>query len=248
MNASFFDQFNVVNIFGGVTNSSFIMLLLTSFTLIISYSIYVVAGGGLAVKAGHHMVPSRTQSIQEIVYTHFLGLIQDSTDGLGACYFTFIISLFVFVAGLNVLGLFPYVFTPTAHVLITCGLSFSIIMGVTTLGIIRFRGDYLSIMMPSGAPLYLAPLLVIIETVSYISRAISLGVRLAANLSAGHLLFAILASFSYMAIKGGMLVFSLVPLTVMILITLLEIAVGLIQAYVFCLLTSIYISGALSLH
>jgi len=248
VSASFFDQFNVVNIFGGVTNSSFIMLLLTSFMLIISYSIYLRSGGSSATKAGHHLVPSRIQSTQEIVYSHFLGLIKDSTEGLGTCYLTFIISLFMFVAGLNVLGLFPYVFTPTAHVLITCGLSFSIIIGVTILGAVKFKGDYLSVMMPSGAPLYLAPLLVIIETVSYISRVISLGVRLAANLSAGHLLFAILASFGYMAITGGMFIFSLVPLTVMILITLLEIAVGLIQAYVFCLLTSIYISGSLSLH
>lgn len=101
--------------------------------------------------------------------------------------------------------------------------------------------------MPSGAPLGLAPLLVLIETTSYVSRAISLGVRLAANLSAGHLLFAILAGFGFnMLIASGLA--GVLPLLIMVFITLLEVAVAVIQAYVFCLLTTIYLADTIVLH
>nr|UKP88013.1 ATP synthase F0 subunit 6 [Parisis sp. ANT113] len=235
MAASFFDQFNVVRIIGGIlTNSSIMMLILFSVILIGSCS--------------YKLIPTRLQCIQEIVYTHFLGLVKDSTANKGTRYFTLIITLFTFIAGLNLLGLFPYVFTPTAHIVVTFGLSLSILIAVTILGITKFRWNFASMMMPSGAPLLLAPVLVIIETISYISRAISLGVRLAANLSAGHLLFAILASFGFAMISNGMLVLSLAPILVMVFITLLEIAVALIQAYVFCLLTAIYINDTLNLH
>nr|YP_010322597.1 ATP synthase F0 subunit 6 [Acanthogorgia breviflora]UKP87159.1 ATP synthase F0 subunit 6 [Acanthogorgia breviflora] len=235
MAASFFDQFNVVRIMGGIiTNSSIMMLILFSVILIGSCS--------------YKLIPTRLQAIQEIVYIHFLGLVKDSTANKGTQYFTLIITLFTFIAGLNLLGLFPYVFTPTAHIVITFGLSLSILIAVTILGITQYRWNFASMMMPSGAPLLLAPLLVIIETVSYLSRAISLGVRLAANLSAGHLLFAILASFGFAMISNGMLVLSLAPILVMVFITLLEIAVALIQAYVFCLLTTIYINDTLNLH
>nr|YP_010289327.1 ATP synthase F0 subunit 6 [Coelogorgia palmosa]UKP87528.1 ATP synthase F0 subunit 6 [Coelogorgia palmosa] len=235
MAASFFDQFNVVRIIGGIiTNSSIMMLILFSVILIGSCS--------------YKLIPTRLQAIQEIVYTHFLGLVKDSTANKGTRYFIFIITLFTFIAGLNLLGLFPYVFTPTAHLIVTFGLSLSILIAVTILGITQYRWNFASMMMPSGAPIFLAPLLVIIETLSYMSRAISLGVRLAANLSAGHLLFAILASFGFAMISNDMLVLSLAPILVMVFITLLEIAVALIQAYVFCLLTAIYISDSLNLH
>nr|QDP70765.1 ATP synthase F0 subunit 6 [Umbellula sp. 1 RH-2019] len=235
MAASFFDQFNVVRIIGGIiTNSSIMMLILLSAILIGSCS--------------YKLIPTRLQSTQEIIYTHFLGLVKDSTANKGIHYFTLIITLFMFIAGLNLLGLFPYVFTPTAHIVITFGLSLSILIAVTILGITQFRWNFASMMIPSGAPLLLAPLLVIIETISYLSRAVSLGVRLAANLSAGHLLFAILASFGFTMINNGMLVLSLGPILVMVFITSLEIAVALIQAYVFCLLTAIYINDTLNLH
>nr|AIX11494.1 ATP synthase F0 subunit 6 [Anthomastus sp. USNM 1081145]UKP87313.1 ATP synthase F0 subunit 6 [Anthomastus sp. ANT22] len=235
MAASFFDQFNVVRIIGEIiTNSSIMMLILLSVVLIGSCS--------------YKLIPTRLQSTQEIVYTHFLGLVKDSTANKGTQYFTLIVTLFTFIAGLNLLGLFPYVFTPTAHIVVTFGLSLSILIAVTILGITQFRWNFASMMMPSGAPLVLAPVLVMIETLSYISRAVSLGVRLAANLSAGHLLFAILASFGFAMISNGMLVLSLGPILVMVFITLLEIAVALIQAYVFCLLTTIYINDTLNLH
>nr|YP_010323017.1 ATP synthase F0 subunit 6 [Melithaea erythraea]UKP87831.1 ATP synthase F0 subunit 6 [Melithaea erythraea] len=235
MAASFFDQFNVVRIIGSlITNSSFMMIILFCAILIGSCS--------------YKLIPTRLQAIQEILYAHFLGLVKDATANKGTHYFALIITLFTFIAGLNLLGLFPYVFTPTAHIVITFGLSLSILIAVTIVGITKYRWNFASMFMPSGAPLALAPLLIFTETLGYLSRAISLGVRLAANLSAGHLLFAILASFGFAMINNGMLFLSLAPILVMVFITLLEIAVALIQAYVFCLLTTIYLNDALNLH
>nr|WAJ54440.1 ATP synthase subunit 6 [Lillipathes sp. USNM 1457355] len=232
MSGGYFDQFKIVVLFA-LTNSSMMMM--------------ITVAVGLLLFKGVRLVPNRWQSIIEYIYDHFHGVVKDNLGPEGLKYFPFIISLFLFIVFLNVLGLFPYVFTPTVHIVVTLGLSFSIVIGVTLAGIWKFKGDFLSILMPDGAPLGLAPLLVLIETVSYISRAISLGVRLAANLSAGHLLFAILAGFSFSMLTAGGLI-SLFPLVIMVFITLLEMAVAIIQAYVFCLLTTIYLADTIVLH
>nr|YP_778637.1 ATP synthase F0 subunit 6 [Chrysopathes formosa]ABB90977.1 ATP synthase subunit 6 [Chrysopathes formosa] len=224
MSGGYFDQFKIVVLFA-LTNSSMMMI--------------ITVAVGLLLFKGVKLVPTRWQSIIESIYDHFHSVVKDNLGPEGLKYFPFIISLFLFIVFLNVLGLFPYVFTPTVHIVVTLGLSFSIVIGVTLAGIWKFKWNFLSILMPDGAPLGLAPLLVLIETVSYISRAISLGVRLAANLSAGHLLFAILAGFSFsMLTAGGLL--SLFPLLIMVFITLLEMAVAVIQAYVF-LFTNYYL-------
>ena len=230
--AAYFDQFNIVSVVA-LTNSSIMMIL--------------VVAVGLLLLMGTRLIPNRWQSILESLFMHFHGVVKDNLGHAGLMYFPFIISLFLFLVFLNVLGLFPYVFTPTVHIIVTMGLSFSIVIGVTLGGLWNFKTQFLSILMPDGAPLALAPLLVIIETVSYVSRAISLGVRLAANLSAGHLLFAILAGFGFnMLIAGSYL--SIFPLSIMVFITLLEMAVAVIQAYVFCLLTTIYLGDTVALH
>lgn len=222
--SSYFEQFNIVWLFG-LTNSAIMML----------FVIFIV----LLFFKGIDLIPKRWQSFFELIYYHFYYLVKDNLNIEGLKFFPFIFSLFFFIVFLNLFGLCPYVFTPTTHIIVTLGFSFSIIIGVTLAGVWRFKKDFFSILMPSGAPLILAPLLVLIETVSYFSRAISLGVRLAANLSAGHLLFAILAGFG-VVFKSAILI--------MIFITLLEIAVAIIQAYVFCLLTTIYLADTLVLH
>nr|WHI93304.1 ATP synthase F0 subunit 6 [Aphanipathes pedata] len=232
MSGGYFDQFKIVVLFA-LTNSSIMMI--------------ITVAVGLLLFKGVKLIPNRWQSIVESIYDHLHGVVKDNLGSEGLKYFPFIISLFLFIVFLNVLGLFPYVFTPTVHIVVTLGLSFSIVIGVTLAGVWKFKWNFLSILMPDGAPLGLAPLLVLIETVSYISRAISLGVRLAANLSAGHLLFAILAGFSFSMLTAGGLI-SLFPLLIMVFITLLEMAVAVIQAYVFCLLTTIYLADTIVLH
>nr|YP_006665710.1 ATP synthase F0 subunit 6 [Craspedacusta sowerbii]AEO93241.1 ATP synthase F0 subunit 6 [Craspedacusta sowerbii]QXT43883.1 ATP synthase F0 subunit 6 [Craspedacusta sowerbii]QXT43898.1 ATP synthase F0 subunit 6 [Craspedacusta sowerbii]CUS58528.1 TPA: ATP synthase F0 subunit 6 [Craspedacusta sowerbii] len=233
--ASYFDQFNLIAIFSTyVTNSSLVMIT----TVVVCWVLF----------KNHRLVPYRWQSVIEIVYDHFVGVVKDSLGVRGYRFLPFVFTLFLFIAWLNVLGLFPYIFTATVHIVVTFGLSFTIVICVTILGFINFRSRFLSMLMPSGAPLLLAPLLVLIETVSYVARAISLGVRLAANLSAGHLLFAILASFGFQMVVNQMYLLSLFPVLIMVFITMLEMAVALIQAYVFCLLTTIYLGDTLALH
>lgn len=184
----------------------------------------------------------------ELINSNLRSVVHDNLGKSGQKYFPFILSIFLFIVVLNFLGLFPYVFTPTAHIIMTFGLSLSIIIAVTLLGFVTFKINFLSILMPGGVPLSLAPFLVIIETLSYMIRAISLGVRLAANISAGHLLFAILSGFAFNMLSNGFILLSIFPILIMIFITLLEMLVAIIQAYVFTLLTTIYIGDSLVLH
>ena len=232
--ASYFDQFSIVSIIPGITNSSFMLL--------------VAIFSGVLLFKSNTLVPNRWQVFVEVLYDHWVNLIKDSLGLKGLKYFPFVFSLFLLLTLLNLLGLFPYVFTVGTHIIITFGISLSILIAVTILGVKNFKFDFFSMLMPQGAPMGLAPLLVLIETASYLSRAISLGVRLAANLSAGHLLFAILASFSYKMLINDMLFLSLFPIGIMVFITVLEIAVAMIQAYVFCLLTTIYLEDTLKSH
>ena len=163
-------------------------------------------------------------------------------------YFSFIFTLFILILSLNLLGLFPYNFSPTVHIALTMGLSFLIILGSIIWAIYNFKDRFFSLFTPLGCPLILAPALVLIETISQISRIISLGVRLAANITAGHLLLAIISSFGFKFLFSNWFILSLVPAFILIFVIILEIAVAFIQAYVFCLLTSIYISESYHLH
>jgi ATP synthase subunit 6 len=124
-----------------------------------------------------------------------LEVVKDNIGNKGSQYFPFILTLFIFIGMLNLYGIIPYTFSPTAHIAVTFGLSLSIFIGVTLLGIVNYNINYLSMFMPNGAPMVMAPFLVVIEIISHVAKAISLGVRLAANITAGHLLFAILSGF-----------------------------------------------------
>jgi len=197
---------------------------------------------------GNKLIPNRWQSIIELIHVNIRAVVDDNLGKSGQKFFPFVLCVFILIAMLNTLGLFPYVFTPTAHIVMTFGLSLSIIIAVTLLGFITFKINFLSILMPGGVPLALAPFLVIIETISYMIRAISLGVRLAANISAGHLLFAILSGFAFTMLSNGLIVLSVFPILIMIFITLLEMMVAVIQAYVFMLLTTIYLGDTIALH
>nr|YP_001648563.1 ATP synthase F0 subunit 6 [Ptilocaulis walpersi]ABW83884.1 ATP synthase F0 subunit 6 [Ptilocaulis walpersi] len=244
MLSEFFDQFNIVSLvsipvfFGNwlitFTNSS---LMMTSVIIFLSLFFF-----------NNKLIPNRWQSIMELIYVNIRYTVHDNLRFVGQKYFPFIISIFLFIAIMNILGLFPFVFTPTAHIIITFGMSFSIIIAIIISGFITFKLNFLSILMPGGVPIFLAPFLVVIETLSFMIRAISLGVRLAANISAGHLLFAILSGFAFNMFINGLMFLSIFPLLIMIFITLLEIMVAVIQAYVFTLLTTIYFVDTIALH
>lgn len=151
---------------------------------------------------------------------------------------------------MNLVGLVPYTFSPTAHIIVGFGMSVSILIAVTLIGIENFGSNYLSMLMPQGSPMLLAPFLVVIELISQLAKGVSLGVRLSANITAGHVLLVILSGFAFtMLTSGGLLsVLSIFPMLVVVFVTVLEIAVALIQAYVFSILTAIYINDSVHLH
>jgi F-type H+-transporting ATPase subunit a len=165
-------------------------------------------------------------------------------------YLPFIYSLFFFILISNLIGNVPYGFALGTSVIVSLGLSFTIFMGVTLLGLARHRLHFFSFFVPAGTPGALVPLLVLIEFISYIARAFSLGVRLFANLVAGHALLKILSGLLAKLFLAGVLValVTLVPFAIFTALVGLEIAVSFIQAYVFCLLTCSYLKDAIDLH
>jgi len=164
---------------------------------------------------------------------------------LPACY-----ALFLFIIISNLLGLVPYSFTVTAQFALALALSCTVLLGATLLGLDKHGLRFFSLFVPAGTPLALVPLLVIIESISYLARAVSLGVRLSANMIAGHILLKLIASFSWKFITGSLMGLLLAPLPLLFIILLfgLELGVALIQAYVFVLLTCSYIKDVISLH
>src|ERR1700753_266378 len=165
-------------------------------------------------------------------------------------YLPFIYSLFFFILIANLTGNVPYSYTVTTSIIVTIGLSFTILTGVTILGLSIHKLHFFSFFVPSGTPLALVPLLVLIETVSYLARAFSLGIRLFANMVAGHTLLKILSTFLYQMFSSSIIVavLTLIPFAFFLALCGLEVAVSIIQAYVFVLLVISYIKDAIYLH
>jgi F-type H+-transporting ATPase subunit a len=168
----------------------------------------------------------------------------------GQLYFPFIYTLFIFILINNLIGMIPYSFASTSHFVLTFAISFTIVLGATILGFERHGLHFFSLLVPAGCPLPLLPLLVLIEFISYLARNISLGLRLAANITAGHMLLNILSGFTYEIMNSGFVYFilALVPLAFIIAFSGLELGIALIQAQVFVVLTSSYIKDGLDLH
>jgi F-type H+-transporting ATPase subunit a len=165
-------------------------------------------------------------------------------------FFPLISSLFIYILINNLVGMVPYSFAPTSHFILTFSISFTIVIGATIGGFQNHALKFFSILVPSGCPLGLLPLLVFIEFISYLSRNISLGLRLAANILSGHMLLNILSGFTYNIMTSGLIAFflGLLPLAFILAFSGLELAIAFIQAQVFIVLTSAYIKDALDLH
>jgi F-type H+-transporting ATPase subunit a len=159
-------------------------------------------------------------------------------------------TLFIFILINNLIGMVPYSFASTGHFALTFALSFTIVLGATILGFQKHGLKFFSLLVPAGCPLPLLPLLVIIEFISYLARNVSLGLRLAANITAGHMLLSILSGFVYNIMNSGLIFFvlGLIPLLFIIAFSGLELAIAFIQAQVFVVLSSSYIKDGLDLH
>jgi len=193
------------------------------------------------------LVPGRFQSMAELSYEMVAGMVRDNVGDEGRGYFPFVFTLFMFVLFGNFLGLIPGGFTFTSHIAVTFTMAAIIFLAVTVIGIYRHGFHFLRLFFPEGAPWWTAPILVPIELVSYLSRPISLSVRLFANMTVGHVLLKVIAGF---VISLGSIFFLLgaFPLLALVGITLLEFLVAAIQAYVFAILTCIYLHDAIHLH
>ena len=190
------------------------------------------------------IIPNKIQLVAEIFYTFVAKMISDTAGSKAKPYFPFIFSLFMFVLFCNMLGMLPYSFTVTSHIIVTLVMALFIFIAVTIIGFIKHGFKYLSIFVPSGVPVVLLPLITMIEIISYLSRPVSLSVRLFANMMAGHTMLKVFGGFVVsLGILGGWL-----PLSFSVALTGLEILVAFLQAYVFAILTCIYLNDALNLH
>jgi len=189
------------------------------------------------------IIPTKIQLITELSYTFVSKMISDTAGPKAKPYFPFIFTLFMFVLFCNMLGMLPYSYTVTSQIIVTFTLASIIFVGVTIIGFISHGARYLKLFVPSGVPLILLPLIIIIEIISYLSRPVSLSVRLFANMMAGHTMLKVFGGFVIsLGIIGGWL-----PLSFTVALTGLEILVAFLQAYVFAILTCIYLNDALNL-
>jgi F-type H+-transporting ATPase subunit a len=238
---------------GGVdasfTNSSLFMLI-----AVLLITIFLVFG-----MRGRSLVPTRWQSMAELSYQFIANMIRDNVGSEGRKYFPFIFSLFMFILFCNLLGMIPYSFTVTSHIVVTFALAFVVFIGVTVIGFVRHGIGFLKFFVPAGVPVVLMPLMIVIEVLSYLIRPLSLSVRLFANMTAGHTMLKVFGGFvaTLLALldgSAGALGFtvgifgSIASLAFTVGLTGLEIGIALLQAYVFTILTCIYLNDAVHMH
>ena len=197
------------------------------------------------------LTPNLWQTFIETIYNIIIQLLFDNLNKKGEQYFPFITVLFLFILLSNLIGLIPYSFTVTSHLIVTFTLSFTVFIGVNIIGIKIHKLNMLSFFLPANTSFGLALLLVPIEFISYIFKPISLGVRLFANLMAGHTLLKVIVGFAWSILlldNFFLSIFHIVPLLILILLMGLELGVAIIQAYVFTILTCIYLNDSINLH
>ncbi|MBT3359379.1 MAG: F0F1 ATP synthase subunit A [Rhodospirillales bacterium] len=223
---------------GGVnaslTNSGVFMIL-----TVIAVTVFLVFG-----MRGRSIVPGRWQSMAELSYEFIAGMVRDNVGSEGRSYFPFVFSLFMFILFGNLIGLIPYSFTFTSHIIVTFAMAAFVFVGVTIIGIVRHGFHFFTFFMPKGVPMIMAPILIPIEVLSYLSRPVSLSIRLFANMMAGHTMMKVFAGFVIpLGIIGGW-----APLTVDVALSGFEFLVAFLQAYVFTILTCLYLNDAIHLH
>jgi len=240
-------QFKIVDLFpvAKIGNTEIVFTNSAAFMLlaVIALTAFLILG-----TSKRSLVPSRLQSAAELSYEFVATTVRSSAGHEGMRFFPFVFTLFMFVLCLNVFGLIPFAFTVTSHIIITAAMAITVFLIVIIYGLYRNGFHFFNIFVPKGVPIYILPLIVAIEILSFISRPISHSVRLFANMLAGHITLKVFAGFVAMlgtslgAIGwiGGML-----PLALTVALTALELLVAFLQAYVFAILTCIYLNDAL---
>lgn len=246
------DQFEVRDLFSLNANLlGNLHLSLTNIGLYLSISILLILIYSLLATNNSKIIPNNWSISQESIYATVHGIVVNQINpNKGQMFFPLMYVLFIFILINNLIGLVPYSFASTSHFILTFSISFTIVLGATILGFQRHGLKFFSLFVPSGCPLGLLPLLVLIEFISYLSRNVSLGLRLAANILSGHMLLSILSGFTYNIMTSGIIFFvlGLIPLAFIIAFSGLELAIAFIQAQVFVVLSCSYIKDGLDLH
>lgn len=229
------DQFIVKPLFGGEHIEWYTI---TNVTLWLGIAVLAIVVLMVLGTRGRAIIPSRSQSIAEVIYGFVHNMVEDVTGHDGVKYFPYVMTLFLFVLFANLLGLIPMSFTTTSHVAVTVTLALLVFLGVTILGLVKKGPGFLAMFWVSSAPLALRPVLAVIELISYFVRPVSHSIRLAGNLMAGHAVIKVFAGFASMA------VISPVAIGAVTAIYALELLVAVVQAYVFTILTCVYLKDA----
>jgi F-type H+-transporting ATPase subunit a len=194
------------------------------------------------------LIPGRLQVSAESLFHFIADMVTTYVGKEGLKFFPYILSMFMFILVGNLIGLIPYAFTFTSHIIITFSLALFVFVGITVAGFVKHGAHFLRIFYPSGIPIYVAPLLIPVEIISYLSRPVSLSVRLFANMVAGHVMLKIFASFAVLLAGTSFIPAAILPTLLNVAITGFELLVAILQAYVFTILTCIYLNDALNLH
>ncbi len=221
-----------------------------AFTNSSAYMFGAVAIVGLLMiggSAGRHLIPTRLQSLAELSYEFVRNTLRSSVGDEGMKFFPFVFSLFMFILTANLIGIIPYTFTVTSHIIITLSLALMVFLTVLLYGLYKNGLGFFKLFVPHGIPLYILPLIVVIEVISFLSRPVSHSVRLFANMLAGHITLKVFAGFvaSLSALGVVGVAGSVLPLAMTTALTALELLVAFLQAYVFTILTCIYLNDAL---
>jgi len=241
------EQFEIVPIFSFIVGSK---IAFTNSTLFLLLSIIVIILFFEYSLFNNQVIPTNWQSIAEMIFEFIQTLLYEAVGDKGTKFFPFIFFSFILILFSNLLGMIPYTFTITSHLIFTFSLGSITFIGLNIIGLKAHGSHFFSLFLPPGAPLALAPLLVPIELISYVFRVVALSVRLFANMMAGHTLLKILATFSWkmLAIGGMFYIIQIFPLIIIIAITGLELAIAFLQAYVWTTLVCLYLSDVLYLH
>jgi F-type H+-transporting ATPase subunit a len=219
------------------TNSALFMLI----------AIAVIAALTIGATSSRALVPGRMQSVAEMSYEFVADTLRSSAGSEGMKFFPLVFSLFMFILVVNMIGLIPYTFTVTSHIIITVSLALVVFLTVVVYGLYKHGLHFLKLFVPSGIPIYILPLVTFIEVLSFLSRPVSHSVRLFANMLAGHITLKVFGGFVVMLGSLGFLgsLGAILPLGMTVALTALELLVAVLQAYVFAILTCIYINDAI---
>jgi F-type H+-transporting ATPase subunit a len=194
------------------------------------------------------LIPGKIQSLCEVLFKFVSGIVTEQVGPEGRVAIPYIFALFVFILFANLVGLLPYAFTITSHLAVTFTLAMLVFLGITVVGAARHGMKFFKMFLPSGVPTFIAPLLVPVEIVSYIARPISLSIRLFANMVAGHIVLKIIASAAVVCAVNSLAPLAVFPVGINVLLTTFELFVAVLQAYVFTILSCIYLNSVLHAH